>query len=52
MKEMYDKGDPQMKQMLNKTWAESQEKRAKGEDPMKDMGRSKMGGFSDLDMDD
>jgi len=32
MKKMYDEGDSNMKQMLNKTWYESQQKKAAGED--------------------
>lgn len=36
MKKMYDEGDDKMKQMLNKTWYESQQKSLRGEGEMKD----------------
>ncbi|XP_063612571.1 calcyclin-binding protein-like [Penaeus indicus] len=37
MKQMYVDGDDKMKQMLNKTWYESQQKRMTGEDAMPDL---------------
>lgn len=46
MKKMYDEGDDKMKQMLNKTWYETQQKQNKGGDPMAEMGG--MGGFGGL----
>ncbi|XP_045123158.1 calcyclin-binding protein-like [Portunus trituberculatus] len=42
MKQMYDDGDDKMKQMLNKTWYESQQKTLRGE--------SGMPGMPDLDL--
>jgi len=46
MKKMYDEGDDKMKQMLNKTWYETQQKQNKGGDPMAEIGG--MGGFGGL----
>ncbi|KAK3866750.1 hypothetical protein Pcinc_027734 [Petrolisthes cinctipes] len=37
MKQMYDDGDDKMKQMLNKTWYESQQKSMKGEPGLSDI---------------
>ncbi|XP_071544748.1 calcyclin-binding protein [Panulirus ornatus] len=37
MKQMYEEGDDKMKQMLNKTWYESQQKTLRGENTVPDM---------------
>jgi hypothetical protein len=46
MKQMYDDGDDEMKRTIRKTWAESQDKKAKGGPGGGMMGG--MGGFDDL----